>query len=155
VITRRQQFVVSSAFDDPPARQDGDPIHSANSREAMSDDDRRAACLELFQRFEKLRFGPGVEGAGRFIHDQHRCILQKRAGDGNPLPLASRQTHAAFTELCVIAQRQFRDELVSTRSLGRRLNLLEPGATEAICDVFGNRRAKEHRLRCVAAAKRG
>ena len=134
------------ALHDLPARHNRDPIHRANGRKPVSDDDRRAASFELLHRLQKLRLGPRVQRAGRFIHDQHWRILEKRAGDGNSLPLPSREAHSALAKLRVIAKGQFHDELVRSCGPGRRLDLLRARPAQAIGNILGNRRAKQHRL---------
>ena len=65
----RDQFVVSSVFDDSPMVEHDDLIGVANGTEAMSNDERRAAMEQYFQRVLQSRFGGTVDATRRFVQN--------------------------------------------------------------------------------------
>ena len=58
---------MSAAFDDFAAFEDDDLIGSADGGQAVCDDDHRAVCHEVVERFLDLAFGDGVDRRGRLV----------------------------------------------------------------------------------------
>lgn len=52
-------------------------------RVAVSDDDLRA--WERADRFGDLRFRGGIEGGGRLVEDEDRCLFKEGSGDRDSL----------------------------------------------------------------------
>ena len=90
VAIARDQFVECARLDDLTMVKNQDPGRFANCCQSMCDDQRRAALHHLFERDQQLRFGPGVERAGRLIEDQDRRVLEQRPRDRYALALAAR-----------------------------------------------------------------
>ena len=53
-----------------------------------------------------------VDRARRVVEHEDRWVLEKRAGDGDPLPLAARQGVAALADDGVVADSRLADEVV-------------------------------------------
>src|ERR1700738_1241540 len=90
----RHQFIERSAFDHMSVVEHQDARGIANGREPVRDHEGGASLHHLVERGVNLGFGDGVERAGRLVEDQDRRILQQRARDRQPLPLAAGR-HAA------------------------------------------------------------
>src|SRR5437773_11213551 len=86
---RPVNIALEDGFDDARARKRQHAICAAGQLETMRDDNRRPAAHHLLVSFgdPALRFG--VESSGRLVEDQNRRVYQERAGNGDPLPLAS------------------------------------------------------------------
>ena len=72
----------------------------------MGDHERRAADHQPVERVEDDRFGLRVDRRGRLVEDQDRRVLEERARDRDPLPLAAGQLRAALAEQRVVPLRQ-------------------------------------------------
>ena len=96
-----------------------DLVGIADGREPVGNDEGRAALHQNSERFLNARLGHRVERTGCLVEDQNRRILEKRAGDRQPLPLAARQRHAALADQGFIALRLPQNEVVRLGELGR------------------------------------
>ena len=74
----------------------------------------------VLERALDERFAFAVERGGRFIENEDRGIPQQRAGDGEALPLAAGEFHAALADQGVEAFGKTVDELRAVRALARR-----------------------------------
>ena len=95
-------------FDDLAAVDDQDAVGADDGGEPMRDHQRRAALHQFGERRLHQRLVAGVERRGRLVEQQHRRVLEDRAGDGEALALAARQRHAALAEHGVVALRAAR-----------------------------------------------
>ena len=86
-----QQLLVAALFNCHSAVQHDDAVGVANGGKPVGDDDSRAALHQIFQRVSQLALAHRVQVGGSLIQDQHRRVLQQGAGNGNPLPLTTRQ----------------------------------------------------------------
>ena len=94
---------VAAGLDDPAAVDDVDAVGAAHGRQAVGDQERRAAGHQPLQRLLHLRLALGVERAGRLVEQQDRRVLQEGAGDGDPLALAAGQPRAGLADQGVVA----------------------------------------------------
>src|SRR6516225_11951342 len=85
------EFIESSAFDHPSVLENQDSRRISNGRQPMGDDKGGAPLHHFVERSVDLGLGNRVERACRLIENQDRRILEQRAGDRQPLPLAARQ----------------------------------------------------------------
>src|SRR5437879_882590 len=74
--TAGEKFVVGASFDDSAGVEHDDSISGPDGRESMGDDEGGAAAFERVQRFQEIAFGLDIQGAGRFVENQNRRILQ-------------------------------------------------------------------------------
>src|SRR5947207_5946201 len=70
-----EQLVVPALGDDLPAVENENAVRVAYGREAMRDDDRRAARPKPPKRGKDDFFGNGVERRGRLVEDQNRRVF--------------------------------------------------------------------------------
>ena len=110
-----------------------------HGREAMGDDERRAAVHQAVERLLHQRLALGIERGGRLVEQQHRRILQDGAGDGDALALAAGKRDAALADLGVVALVQPGDEFVGLGGDGRGADLFARGAGAAEGDVVVDR----------------
>ncbi len=108
--SRLRQRLVSAFLDNVALLHDEDAVGLQNGREAVRDDDGRAAAHQFLQRLLHQLFAFGVECRGRFVEQQDRRVAQDRAGDGDALALAARQRQSALADLGVVAIGQGLDE---------------------------------------------
>ena len=53
--------------------------------------------------FHDPAFGDGIDGAGGFIQNEDRGILEEGPGQGNTLALSSGEAHAPIAHWCLVA----------------------------------------------------
>ena len=106
------------------ALEHGDLVGERDRRQAVGDDERRAARHDLLQRALDLLLGRRVDGRGGVVEDQDARVGEQRAGDRDALALAARQRQAALADARVVAVGQRLDEAVRLRALGGRDDLL-------------------------------
>ena len=94
----------------------------------MGDDEHRAALHQVIHAALDDRLGARVDGARRLVEDHHRRVGDRRAGDGDQLPLALREVGAVARKLRIVALGQARDEVVRARELRRRAPARKRGA---------------------------
>src|SRR5437868_4439924 len=90
-------------FDDLAALDNDEFVGIAHRRETMGDYEGGLACPQPFQRFDQHQVGLGIESAGRLVEDENWGVFEERPGDGEPLPLSSRQRGPALTDNGVVA----------------------------------------------------
>ncbi|HEY1605960.1 MAG TPA: hypothetical protein VGF77_10230 [Allosphingosinicella sp.] len=107
---------------------------------AVGDHDDGEIGAERHDRADHRRLGLVVEGAGRFVEDQHLRPFVEGAGDSDPLALAARQADAALADLGRIALRQPLDEIVDMGGAGAGAHALpvDGGSRHAEGDIGGD-----------------
>ena len=86
----------------------------------MGNDDAGVA-VQLQNGVQHLKGGLRVQGRRGLIHEQHRCLPQKRSGDRDSLPLAAGEAGAVFT--AEIVRALFVDELFQPRKAHSAVNV--------------------------------
>ncbi len=109
----------------------------------MRDDERSAIAHQPSERGLNLSFGLGVQGRGRLIEDQDRCVLQQRTRDRDALTLTARQQHAAIADHRIETGRLRADELRRVGCLGGSLDVLIGGRASE-CDVVADAVVEQH-----------
>ena len=112
------QLVVRADLGDAPAVEHGDAVGVADRRQAVGDDDRRAAQQRRLEGGLDVRLVVVVEVARRLVEDHHLRILEQQAGDGDALLLAARQAVAALADDGVVAVGERGDGVVDAGRLG-------------------------------------
>ncbi len=103
------QLVMRAALDDAALFEHHDAVAVAHGGKAVRDDKRGAALHQgIHARLHEL-LGAGIDGAGRFIENQHGRIGDGRARDGEQLTLALRKVAAVALEHGVVTIRQASD----------------------------------------------
>ena len=137
----RHQLVVRAELDDGAVLEHADAVGLAHGREAVRDEDRRAAARGVEDALEDLRLAAHVE-LGRRLVEQHDAGAgahgAQRPGQRDALPLAARQVGAAGVAL---GQDRCR---ASARSSA-------PAPASAASDVVVGRRRRARRSRAAAA----
>src|SRR5262245_7340405 len=77
-------------------------VHPPHRREAVRDNNRRASDHQIPKSVLYEGFALGVERAGSFIEDQHRRVLEDRAGDRDSLALSSGKFHASLADQSLV-----------------------------------------------------
>jgi len=113
-----------------------DAVTAAEGREAVGDEDDRAAVGELVEAVVQAVLDVGVHGRGRLVEDEDPWVPQHRAGERDPLALPAGEHGPAFAHHGVVAVREVADdELVGEGRTRRRLYLLVRGVLEPEGDV--------------------
>ena len=81
--------------------------------------------------------------ARRLVEDEDRRVAQDRAGDRDPLLLASGEAVSALADDGVVAVGQRRDHVVDARGLGGRLDLLVGRVRLREAEVLADRGVEE------------
>src|SRR5947207_13465052 len=115
----------------------------ANRREAVRDDERRAAVQKAAQGVLDLALGADVDRARRLVEDQDPRVGEQRTRERDELALAEREAEAALAELRVVALLEPGDELVGADRASRRGDLLVRRLGAAEGDVLRDRAGKE------------
>src|SRR4029078_5889025 len=122
----------------------------ANAREAMRDEEHRAAAEEVAHPREEVMFGARVERGGRLVEDDEWSVSEERPGERDALPLADRNVltaHEIRTQDRVVRVGPFVDEGGGAGALRRthdRLEVLESlDAAEADVLADGEHESRE------------
>ena len=81
----------------------------------------------IIKRRQRLLDQPlrlGIEGRGRLVEDQDRRVLEQRAGDRQPLPLAAGQPLSALADRRLVAFGLRGNEVMRVGGARRGLDLL-------------------------------
>src|SRR5439155_23485024 len=108
--------------------------------------ERRAVEHRRGQRVlhEQLCFA--VERRSGFVENQNRRVLQQRARNGQPLPLASRQFLAALANARLVPVVGGGNELVRVSGPGHRFDLFGGGPQRSVRDIVGDGVVEQHRF---------
>src|SRR5436309_8694493 len=110
-------------FDDPGVRENQHAIDRRGEREAMRDQQRRAAAHDLAIALEHLTFGRQIQRRCRLIVNQDVGVDEQGARDRQPLALAGRQRRAALADDSSGAARQRGDEPIESGGASGVLDL--------------------------------
>ncbi len=135
-----QKFGMRPFFDNLAIFHHNETVHRRDRRQPMRNRDHSLAAHEPFETRLNGRFNFGIERTGRFVEHKDRCILQEHARDGDTLPLAAGQLHAALTDVRVLPLAalhilKVQDEVVRFSLLRRRDDLRLRGIEAAVEDV--------------------
>ena len=106
--------------DDPAALHHRDPVGQADGRQAVGDDQRRAVGHQPAQRLVDLLLDLHVDRRRGVVEHEDRRVHQQRAGDREPLALATGEREAALADHRVVALGQRLHELVGAGRDARR-----------------------------------
>ena len=95
-----------AVLDDASVVEHQDAVELAHRRQAVGDDDGRAAAHQRVHGVLDQGLRLAVETRGRLIEDQDRRIGQEGARDRDPLALAAGELHAALADQRGVALRQ-------------------------------------------------
>ena len=115
-----EQLVVRALLDDPAAVEHDDPAGLADRRQAVGDDDRRAAREQPAQAGLDAALGVQVDVRRRLVEDEDPRVGDERAGERDELALAGRELRAALADLRVVAVLERLDERPPRRRRARR-----------------------------------
>jgi hypothetical protein len=123
-----------------------DPVGITDGRQPVGDDEGSSVLADLQHCPPYFLFGHSINGTGRFIQNQDRCVGQHRPGDAQQLALALGQFHAALAQHRVISFRQLRDEAVCFRGPGGRFDLFHRRFRMSVADVLLDRLREQRRI---------
>ena len=127
-----------AALHDAPAGQHQNQVGVPQGVQAVGDHHRRSSHHQRPQRALDEEFRLHVHARGGVVEDQQSRVAHKGAGNGDALPLAARQRHAALADPGVVAMREFHDEVVGVRRLGRRHDGLQADVGSPVGDVVAD-----------------
>ena len=104
-----------------------DLVGAADGGQPVRDHDHGAVLHQVGQRLLHQHFRFGVEMRGGFVQNQDGRVLEQGAGDGDALPLAAAQPHAAVADHRLVAFRQALDEFVRQGGFGGAADALRAG----------------------------
>mmetsp|Transcript_65391 Transcript_65391/g.184606 ORF Transcript_65391/g.184606 Transcript_65391/m.184606 type:complete len:408 (-) Transcript_65391:1382-2605(-) len=140
---------MGALLDNAALVQDHDLVRSHDCGQPVSDEHDTAAAghvdHELVQRLLHLALVLGVQRRGRLVQQQQRGPPQQRPGDGEALPLAAAEAHAALADHRAVALIEVFDELVRVcRPRGRGDLLVGDGVLrQPVHDVVPNGPAED------------
>src|SRR5205807_1570003 len=140
------ELLVRADFGDLAVLQDHQPRGVTQRAQAMRDREGRAAPDQPRDGVLNLPLGVRIDGGSGLVEDQDTRIVQDRAGDAHPLPLAAAKRLAALADLRVVAVGLLDDEIVRVGGLGRGHDFLARGAWPGEGDVLVDRTAEEKRF---------
>ena len=106
------QLGMAAGLDDPAVIDDEDAVGADHAREAMRQDQGRAALRQPVEPALDDRLVLGIDRGQGLVEDQDRRIAQQRPGDRQALALAARQIDAALADQRLVAVRQLQDEVM-------------------------------------------
>ena len=114
--------------------------------QAMSNDKGGAAPYEAFHGLYDSGFGFHIDGAGRFIQNEDRSVLQESPRHRDALALAAGKAHATFSHQGFISLRQANDKIVGIGRLGGCYNFCFAGARSGVSNVLSDAGGEQHGL---------
>src|SRR4051812_14424613 len=140
------ELVEGAGLDDAALVEAEDAVGVADGREPVRDDEGGAPLHDLLERELELALGRGVERARRLVEDQHRRVLEQRAGDREALALAAGERAPALADRGIEAVGLAVDEFERLGALERLDHLLVGGIRAADLEVLADRAREQHRL---------
>src|SRR5271169_2067043 len=95
-IAAANEFVMRAGFDDPAVLHDENAIGFLHRRQPMRDDERRTPLHQTFKRALHSTLALRIKRTCRLVEQKDRRVLQDRASNGNPLPLATGKRRTAL-----------------------------------------------------------
>ena len=132
-----------AALDDAALLDHKNLVGAANGRQAMGDDERRAALHQLGKPALDHRLRFGIERTGGFVENEDARLGQESPCNRQPLPLPAAELHPALTHDGVVSLREALCKLVDARRAAGKLKLLLGRAGPREKDVLANRAIKE------------
>ena len=133
-------------FDNPAFIHHDDAVSLANGCQAVGDDDRGAAFHQMLKRILDQLLAFCVESAGRLVEQKDRGIAQQGAGDGDALPLPTREARPTFAEIGIETLRQFTQEIACISLLRCRPDRCVVGQPIAITQIVTRGGSEQHRI---------
>src|SRR5215469_5443215 len=112
---RIDELVVGAILHQPSAIDGDDAIGPAHGGEAMGNNEDRPPLGDLPHVVLDDPLALVIERAGCLVEDHDARIGDESTGDCNALTLTARKAAAALAHDCVVALRQFQDEVVRAR----------------------------------------
>ena len=132
------QLFMVAALDDVTKLKHHDNVRVLNSRQAVRDNEYRAAVHQAVHACLHDGLGARVDRAGRLVENHDRRVGYRRAGDREQLTLALRQAAAVPVNYGIVAVRQTADKVIRTRQLSRRHDFLVRCIQIAVADVVAD-----------------
>ena len=132
---------MGAELDDLAVVDDGDAVGAHRGGEAVGDEDGGAALEQHVERLLDLRLGLEVEVRRGLVEHEDARAGEERPGQGEELPLAGRQRHAALVHGRVepvgqpVDQVAEPDEPAGLEHLG--LGRVGPGEADVLADRAG------------------
>jgi hypothetical protein len=133
---------MGALLDNPATIDHQEPIGAPYRAEPVGNDQRGSSHQQLSHGILDEPLALGVQIAGGLVQDEDRRVLENGTGDGDALPLTSRQLDAPLADDRIVAVRQTLDELVGMGAPGSGLDLILGGARAGISNVLPNRAAE-------------
>ncbi len=92
---------MGALLDDGASIEDDQPVEVSDGAEAVGDGEHRLPFHQILQTLLNGVLDLAVQGRGRLVQDQDGGVLHEYPGEGEPLPLASRQAHAPLADVGV------------------------------------------------------
>ena len=97
------ELVVRALFNDTALVEHTNEVGMADGGEAVGDGDGGAVLHQSFQGLLHKALTLRVEGAGGFIQNEDRRILQDSTGDADALTLTATETATTVADVSVVA----------------------------------------------------
>src|SRR5262249_281409 len=107
-----EELLVRSQLDDAAVLEHDDRRGVADRREAVGDDERRAAGQQAAQRVLDLALGSAGPRARGLVEDEDARVGEQSARERHELALAEREAETSLAELRLVSVLEARDELV-------------------------------------------
>ena len=140
------QLGVGAGGNDATLLHHHDALRLLYGRQAVRNDQRRAATHQRLQRILDRALALRIQCRGRFVEQQDGRVAQDGAGDGDALALAARQADAALAQEGAVAVGQRLDEGggVGGDRGGPDLGIGRLGP--AVADILHRRGREDHRI---------
>lgn len=90
----RQKLLVPSFFQNPAVVEHNDPVRMTHGGQAVRDENSRTVSGQFGHGLLNLLLRLRIQRRRGLIPDEHRRVLQKDAGNGDPLLLSAGELHA-------------------------------------------------------------
>lgn len=144
--TEAQQLCVRASLDDRALLEHDDLVGVDDGREAMRDDERRAALGDLVQGRLNAMLGLGVERRRGLVEHHDGRVLEDRARDSDALLLAATEAQSAFADLGLVSVGKAQDKVVDLRHTRSFVHFFVGRIDAAVLDVVRDRIVEEHRV---------
>ena len=101
-----QKLLMCALFDHLALVQHQYVVHVAYRRQSVCNHHRGSALHEAIEGVSNSRLANGVQVGSGLVQDQHRSVLENRAGNRDPLPLTARKLHSSLSNPGVVTVRE-------------------------------------------------